>query len=562
MLPSATPASMLVATAQTCPPKRSNSTAILLSGRRRLGYHGTMTRPCEKIALGLPVLLLAMVLTGEESASENPRAPLVLNESSNAGAGSPTEPSDDAKFIGVALKDRESLPDGCEVTKPPVRLTAGGISTVVGDFPCWGAYKAVSHPEPSKGEEARTYVAEQNVDLHVQPTKSREKKSPTDTRLVLETALWVAARDSNDPSDLKYYLVEFPGGIYRPVAYRRLKRLLAIDDAAFDRAHTKGTLTALEEYLRSFPFGRHFQEARQRANRIRKMFTLGGHFQECSACPEMIVVRPGSFMIGSPPSEEGRDSNEGPLQRVIINRPFMVGRYEVTRGQFRKFAQETGYSPSGCWDGTDKLPRWKKDRHWRQPGFEQTDTHPAVCVSWVDAQAYVSWLSTKTGAHYRLLTESEWEYAARSGTYWSRYWGHATSKACKYANAADRTARKHYGDWGNVHPCHDGQVHTAPVGRYEPNRWKLYDMLGNVWEWLKDCQKRTHDRRPSDGSAWLDGTCSRRAIRGGSWNNFPPELRSAVRSALSPETRTITVGFRVARSFASTDLANERVTPK
>ena len=141
-------------------------------------------------------------------------------------------------------------------------------------------------------------------------------------------------------------------------------------------------------------------------------------FRDCPGCPEMVVVPGGSFMMGSPPGEAGRFNNEGPQHRVVIGRPFAVGVFEVTRGEFERFAEGTDHPSGGaCWWWDEEQGRaiQRQDRNWRDPGFEQTDRHPVVCVNWEDAQSYVGWLSKKTGHAYRLLSESEWEYAARNG---------------------------------------------------------------------------------------------------------------------------------------------------
>ena len=182
-------------------------------------------------------------------------------------------------------------------------------------------------------------------------------------------------------------------------------------------------------------------------------------------------------------------------------------------------------------------------------GFPQTDRDPAVCVNWADARAYVAWLSEKTGKSYRLLSESEWEYAARGGTRTSRHWGESASGQCGYANGADRTAKGRYSGW-TVAECDDGHVWTAPVGTFKANGFGLHDVLGNVWEWVEDCWNDSYSGAPSDGSAWESGNCGRRVLRGGSWVNQPRNLRSAYRLRLVTGLRLSDTGFRVARTLA------------
>ena len=161
---------------------------------------------------------------------------------------------------------------------------------------------------------------------------------------------------------------------------------------------------------------------------------------------------------------------------------------------------------------------WKErsGRSWRNPGFSQTDGHPVVCVNWTDAKVYVGWLSGKTGEGYRLLSESEWEYVARAGTGTARYWwGDEIGR--NRANCDGCGSR-----WDNRQ--------TAPVGSFSANGFGLYDVHGNVWEWVEDCRNESYAGAPTDGSAWESGDCSRRVLRGGSWGSGAGDLRSANRT--------------------------------
>ena len=274
-------------------------------------------------------------------------------------------------------------------------------------------------------------------------------------------------------------------------------------------------------------------------------------FRDCPGCPEMVVAPEGSFRMGSPESEEGRwdDGREGPVHSVAIGYRLAVGVNEVTRGEFARFVSATGRSMgNACW--THEGGEWKErsGRHWRNPGFSQTDEHPVVCVSWNDAQAYVQWLSRKTGEEYRLLSEAEWEYVARAGTETARYWGESERGQCRYANGADRTALRHNSDWTTV-DCDDGHYRTSPVGSYEANGFGLHDVLGNVWEWTEDCWNDSYAGAPRDGSAWTSGECGRRVLRGGSWVVNPWFLRSAFRIRNSTGFRFNYAGLRVARTL-------------
>ena len=292
-------------------------------------------------------------------------------------------------------------------------------------------------------------------------------------------------------------------------------------------------------------------ERRERERALRKP---GRRFRDCEGawCPELVVVPAGSYMMGSPPGETGRDDDEGPVHRVRIAEPFAVGAYEVTRGAWRRFVEETGHTTvDSCW--TYQSGQWKKrsGRSWRNPRYMQTDTHPAVCVSWEDAQAYVRWLSRKTRKRYRLLSESEWEYVARGGTKTARYWGEKETDQCGHGNGADGTLQARYREWGwKVASCRDGHVHTAPVGSYERNEFGLQDVMGNVWEWVEDCWHDSYVGAPGDGGAWTSGgDCGRRVLRGGSWGSDPWNLRSASRLRNTTGNRLNLVGFRVARTL-------------
>ena len=213
----------------------------------------------------------------------------------------------------------------------------------------------------------------------------------------------------------------------------------------------------------------------------------------------------------------------------------------------------------------EKRGRRDENRDWRNPGFGQSGRHPVVCIGWNDAQAYAAWLSRKTSEEYRLPSESEWEYAARASTVTARYWGDGESgQHCRHANSADSSLRQSSSDWpdwldqSSWTSCQDGHVHTAPVGSFAPNRWGLHDMLGNVDEWTGDCYMpyrsrtlRGYAEAPADGSAWEDGDCDLRRLRGGSWYFGPKSLRSASRSLGRIEDHiTNDIGFRVVRALA------------
>ena len=263
----------------------------------------------------------------------------------------------------------------------------------------------------------------------------------------------------------------------------------------------------------------------------------------------MVVIPPGKFSLGSPGSEHGRGSDENPQQQATIAYALAVGKYPVTRGEFAAFVKETGRMLGACehWNGRSFAV--EAGIHWNNT-FHQTDRDPVVCVNWDDAQAYVQWLSRKTGRSYRLLSEAEWEYSARAGTTTAWYWGDNEADQCRYANGADLSARAQGISAAGFVNCDDRYPHTSPVGTFRPNPFGLYDMAGNAGEWVEDCYHDTYRGAPTDGSAVE--TCMpkfhyARVMRGGGWNAIPAWMRSASRDVEVPSLRSETFGFRVAR---------------
>lgn len=237
-------------------------------------------------------------------------------------------------------------------------------------------------------------------------------------------------------------------------------------------------------------------------------------FKDCPDCPEMVPVPAGKFDMGSPEDEQGRDANEGPQHTVTIARPFAVGKYEVTFEEW-----DACVSGGGC--------RKVGDEGWGR------GKRPVINVGWAEAQAYASWLTSKTGQHYRLLTEAEWEYAARAGTASRYYWGDDVGRNNANCNGCDSR-------WDNKQ--------TAPAGSFPPNAFGLHDMLGNVWEWVADCPHDNYNDAPADGSEWGD-VCKWRALRGGSWAGVPKTMRAAKRGGLNAGDRYNFIGFRIARAL-------------
>jgi formylglycine-generating enzyme required for sulfatase activity len=248
-------------------------------------------------------------------------------------------------------------------------------------------------------------------------------------------------------------------------------------------------------------------------------------FRDCAACPEMVVIPAGSFQMGAPDDEPDRNANEGPQRLVTIGRPLAVGKFEVTFAEWQ--ACVAGGGCKGNPDPGDE--NWGKDRH------------PVINVSWDDAQEYVGWLSKATGRPYRLLTEAEWEYAARAGTI-SPF---ATGAAITPEQANFQTAFKDDGE------SREGEYReqTIKAGSFPPNAFELHDMHGNVWEWVQDNWHEDYAGAPTDGSVRGGGDATMRVKRGGGWYSLVEEVRSASRQGDQPDHRGADIGFRVAREL-------------
>jgi formylglycine-generating enzyme required for sulfatase activity len=267
---------------------------------------------------------------------------------------------------------------------------------------------------------------------------------------------------------------------------------------------------------------------------------------------KLTLIPAGTFLMGSPEGEG--DTEEHPQHEVRITQPFYLGATEVTRGQFRLFVDETGYKTEAEKDGkggygwnegsksAEQNPRFT----WQSPGFEQTDEHPVVNVSWNDAQEFITWLSQKEGKTYRLPTEAEWEYACRAGSRTAYFCGDDPEGLAAVANIADGTGKEKYPQRTWSIAARDGYVNTAPVGRFRSNAFGLYDMLGNVWEWCQDEHNGAYykespvDDPPGPSGAWY------RVLRGGSWLDEPRLCRSANRAGRAPGDRNSVMGFRLA----------------
>jgi formylglycine-generating enzyme required for sulfatase activity len=266
----------------------------------------------------------------------------------------------------------------------------------------------------------------------------------------------------------------------------------------------------------------------------------------------MVALPPGEFMMGSSEGERGRQNVEGFPRRVVIPKPFAIGKFEVTIDQFSAFVADTGMTIGNicneivAFDRTNLI--WgPPEGSFRQPGFEVSGSQPVVCVSWHEAEAYVAWLRRRTGKPYRLPTEAEWEYAARAGTSTRYSFGNDETQLCGYARFADLGSRFGWHDG-----CRSDTVAYGPlpVGSLKPNPWDLFDMHGNAWEWVEDCWTPQASEIPTDGSAFARPEhCETGVVRGGSFAAASSRVRSAMRSPMPIGAHHYNNGFRVALSL-------------
>ena len=234
--------------------------------------------------------------------------------------------------------------------------------------------------------------------------------------------------------------------------------------------------------------------------------------------------------MGSPQEESGHRADEM-IRLVTIGRPFAVGVYETKLAEFRKFADQNIASEK-CWVYVGDEWKERSEYGWNDPGYEQTEEHPVVCVNWNDSRRYVDWLSEETDKEYRLLSEAEWEYVARAGT----------------------TTPFHYGESFSSNQANFDGEYAIPVGSYESNDFGLHDVHGNVWEWVQDCRNEEHVDAPNNGTALEQADCENRLLRGGGWNVGPEFVRSAIRGWNADEFRGSSNGFRVARALDILDI--------
>ncbi len=281
------------------------------------------------------------------------------------------------------------------------------------------------------------------------------------------------------------------------------------------------------------------------------------------------TIPAGEFLMGGTESAEhlvtayaaynrkpGFFRDEYPRHRVRITKPFYLGKYEVTIGQFARFTKDAKYKTEAERDGTGG---WGYDAelgqcggrklkfNWRNSGFEQTDDQPVVNVTWNDAVAFCQWLSHKEGKQYRLPTEAQWEYACRARTATRYNVGDDPDSLLKFACIMDASGRKTFPHVQEIKISKDSPMHfTLPVGSFPPNAFGLYDMHGNVWEWCSDWYGEDYYAHSPTDDPTGPGSGNRRVRRGGGWNSFPLWARASFRNWNTPQSRCVNLGFRVA----------------
>ena len=378
-----------------------------------------------------------------------------------------------------------------------------------------------------------SFVINIDVTIALNPDPTAADSTTLDRQA--DILFWESIKDSDQVSTFEAYLQRFGDeGLFAPLASLRIEAL------------NSESKTAGHESKR--------ESAEQSLLLEPKVEALDSGFEpeifnDCEECPDMVVIPAGTFTMGSSSGDIDRSSDEEPEHHVAI-KSFALSRNEITRLEYSRFVRATGHIGKGCrsrivdgWVSNDQFD-------WSSVGFEQSDEHPATCISWDDAKAFVSWLSEISNESYRLPSESEWEYAARGNNRSVYYWGDSGDNSCAFANGYDQTAVSEVTLGWKPLICDDGYAHTAPVGSFASNPFSLNDMSGNVWEWVEDRYHENYSSAPRDGTAWTAGTRDVRVRRGGAWVNGVKSMRSAMRAKDQAHKRSNHVGMRVARDFS------------
>jgi len=448
-------------------------------------------------------------------------------KSGTKGLSRSKDPSINGLLIAYATEDGKVAQDG----------RAGGNSPYAAALA--SELKKQDKPILAMFDEVMEAVSKQTGGTQI-PTRSgnlttKATLTPLITQSVIETPsnnmvsqdaellYWESIKNSTNASDYAAYLADYPRGRFASLAKSRQKQ--------YEVKPVQVAQIQTQEQARSYG--------------------VGQSFKDCADCPEMVVVPSGSFMMGSE-----ADYRTKPVHKVNINYNFAVGKYEVTKGEYSKFVQETNHLTVADCDST--FSGGERPFSWKNTGFEQKDNHPVVCVSINDARAYIKWLNKKTNQSYRLLSESEWEYVAVVGN------GNVditNSNICKYGNVADISFHKKFIRRPEHQKyqviCDDGAVHTQQVGSYLPNNFGVFDLIGNVGEWIEDCSHFNYSSRfsklkwvskPNDGKPWLED-CDTIMVRGSSGFYGFAEQDFFRERGFMYSSYNVLVGFRVARDL-------------
>ena len=383
-----------------------------------------------------------------------------------------------------------------------------------------------SWPEGLHATEARERIAQKKAE-----EEARRKQAEEAARR--EAAAWKTAAETNTIPSYETYLASFPTGKNASEAQTRIERLRAeaarqqasaADEAAWNAARATGTADAYQQYLTSFPQGAHVPEAIAKLEELRP--GPGKTFKDCAACPTMVTLPAGTAELGAGASDVKAKPNEKPSRPVTFTDLFAIGVTEVTFAQYGACV-----SAGGC----KSLP---SDNGWGQ------GSRPVINVSWSDAVAYAQWLSNTTGKSYGIPSGAQWEYAARGGKT-DTLIGGSPAAVCAFANGASKESEL---PWANE-ACTDlAGDRTLPAGSLSKNSFGVADMIGNVSEWVLDCNTLNLRDAPVDGSADARGSCSQRIVRGGSWFSGPDDLRYSVRAVQRRGDTNDFTGFRVVRN--------------
>jgi len=434
-------------------------------------------------------------------------------------------------------------------------MREGRIDQPPGDC-AWYYYRAVLDMDPVNVEAQRGLVAVQEKMVDWAMEYARELDFESADRILEDATLVRENRELIDRAneEIESFRSEHAGNL-------EVAAVKAMDAGDFARAE--------RILIDLIALGDTYSTVNQLRLRMEEARVYGGfkpgqairdHFMNQAIwTPESIIVLAGSFIMGSSAFEDGREDNEGPQHRVSFRRGFAIGKTEVTVEQFREFTDQTNYKTdaekfgfSTVYDHFSGRLTRRDDITWEQDyeGNKASEDYPVVHISWNDAQAYVNWLTWGTGKRYRLPSEAEFEYVLRGGKS-SRYWwgDNSPPRVVENLTGEKDTSRSRRRWEAYFSGYQDKYWGPAPVASFDSNPFGLYDIGGNVGEWVKDCWHDTYLRGPLDGSAWVNPGCKRRVVRGGYWASAPDQARSAFRLSAKPDQRDARIGFRIARDL-------------